>query len=158
MFEEKNTKILKRSKIISQQPRTFENLNIVDKTSFTIEYPKTSRKLSQTIKQSKRVSQIGSGKSSNSPSSNKTKKKSRIFFDQKNVKITKQSHALKGYASFDNNEILIILALNYNLKVLNLQKNKNKLIDLASNLRGFKLVTTLVLEFKKIQSDDKNTM
>ena len=158
MFEEKNTKLLKRSKIISQQPRTFENPNIVDKKSFTIEHPKTSRKLSQTIKQSKRVSQVGSGKSSNSPSYNKTKKKSRIFFDQKNVKITKQSHALKGYASFDNNEILIILALNYNLKALNLQKSKNKLIDLASNLRGFKLVTTLVLEFKKIQSDDKNTM
>ena len=32
---------------------------------------------------------------------------------------------------------------------------KNKLIDLLSALKGFKFVATLVLEFKKIQSDDK---
>ena len=32
---------------------------------------------------------------------------------------------------------------------------KNKLIYLFSKLRMFKLVTTLVLEFKKMESDDK---
>ena len=32
---------------------------------------------------------------------------------------------------------------------------KNKLIYLLSKLRMFKLVTTLVLEFKKMESDDK---
>ena len=33
---------------------------------------------------------------------------------------------------------------------------KNKLIDLLAELRGFKFVATLVLEFKKIQSNDKH--
>ena len=33
--------------------------------------------------------------------------------------------------------------------------NKNKLIDLLSKLKGFQFVTTLILEFKMIQSDDK---
>ena len=32
---------------------------------------------------------------------------------------------------------------------------RNKLIDLMSELKGFKFLTTLVVEFKKIQSDDK---
>ena len=32
---------------------------------------------------------------------------------------------------------------------------KNKLMDLLSELRDFKLVTTLVLELKKIKNDDK---
>ena len=31
---------------------------------------------------------------------------------------------------------------------------RNKLTDLLSELRGFKFVTTLVIEFKKIESDD----
>ena len=33
---------------------------------------------------------------------------------------------------------------------------ENKLIDLLAELRGFKFVATLVLEFKKIQSNDKH--
>ena len=32
---------------------------------------------------------------------------------------------------------------------------KNKLISLFSELRGFKVVTTLVLEFKKIENDNE---
>ena len=32
---------------------------------------------------------------------------------------------------------------------------KNKLIDLLPVLRGFKFVTTFILEFKKIESDDE---
>ena len=32
---------------------------------------------------------------------------------------------------------------------------KNKLIDLLTELRGFKFVKTLVLEFKKLENDDK---
>ena len=32
---------------------------------------------------------------------------------------------------------------------------KNKLIDLLTQLKGFKIVATLVLVFKKIESDDK---
>ena len=33
---------------------------------------------------------------------------------------------------------------------------KNKLTDLLAELRGLKFVATLVLEFKKIQSNDKH--
>ena len=32
---------------------------------------------------------------------------------------------------------------------------KNKLIDVLSQLRGFIFLTTLILEFKKIENDDK---
>ena len=32
---------------------------------------------------------------------------------------------------------------------------KNKLTDILTELRGFKFVKTLVLEFKKIENDDK---
>ena len=32
---------------------------------------------------------------------------------------------------------------------------KNELIDLLTELKGFNFVTTLVLEFKKIENDDK---
>ena len=32
---------------------------------------------------------------------------------------------------------------------------KNELVDLLTELKGFKFLTTLVLEFRKIQSDDK---
>ena len=33
---------------------------------------------------------------------------------------------------------------------------RNTLIDLLSELRGFKLVKTLAVEFKKIEDDEKN--
>ena len=32
---------------------------------------------------------------------------------------------------------------------------KNELVDLLTELKGFKFLTTLVLEFRKIQGDDK---
>ena len=32
---------------------------------------------------------------------------------------------------------------------------RNKLIDLLTELKGFKLVTALILEFKKIENDNK---
>ena len=32
---------------------------------------------------------------------------------------------------------------------------KNELVDLLTELKGFKFLTTLVLEFRKIQSDNK---
>ena len=46
----KNTKSVKQSKIITQQPETFEIPNIVDIKSFITELPKTSHKLSKTIR------------------------------------------------------------------------------------------------------------
>ena len=46
--EHYSTKSVKKSKIITQAPKTFENPNIVD--SIIIEHPKTSHKLSKTIR------------------------------------------------------------------------------------------------------------
>ena len=48
--------------------------------------------------------------------------------------------------------LLILLTLNYNLKILNLIESK--LIELLTQLKVFKFVTTLVLVFKKIESED----
>ena len=50
-IRKKNTKLLKQLKIVIQQPKTFENLNIVDINSVITEHPKTSHKLSRTIRQ-----------------------------------------------------------------------------------------------------------
>ena len=50
---------------------------------------------------------------------------------------------------------LILLILNYNWKILNQSAIKDKLADLLTELKGVKFMTTLVLKFKKIQSDDK---
>ena len=94
----KNTKQVKRSKIIIQQPKTLENSNIADIESVTIEHPKTSRKLSKTPRQAKKVSLEGSGKSSNIPLYSETKKGEKYL----DVKITKRSHAYKSYASSYN--------------------------------------------------------
>ena len=45
-----------------------ESLNIIDLKSATIEHPKTSHKLTKTIRQAKQVSQVpGAGKYSASP-------------------------------------------------------------------------------------------
>ena len=66
--------------------------------------------------------------------------------DEKNAKITKQSPALKGSGNYYNVEVF-----NPELLLENTESTiRNKLIDLLSELKGFKLVTTLVLEFKKI--------
>ena len=94
----KNTKQVKRSKIIIQQPKTLENSNIADIESVTIEHPKTSRKLSKTPRQAKKVSLEGSGKSSNIPLYSETKKGEKYL----DVKKTKRSHAYKSYASSYN--------------------------------------------------------
>ena len=50
---------MKQSEIISQQPKARENRIIVDIKPVFAEHPKTSHKLSKTIKQAKKV---GSGK------------------------------------------------------------------------------------------------
>ena len=70
---------------------------------------------------------------------------------RKNVKITKQADASEGYASSCNG-----LPFNPELQLKNTESAiKNKLKKLLTKLRGFKFVTTLVLVFKKIESDDK---
>ena len=51
----KNRKSVKHSEIITYQPKTFENPNIVDMKPFITEHPKTSLKLSKTIRQAEKV-------------------------------------------------------------------------------------------------------
>ena len=74
--------------------------------------------------------------------------------NKKNVKITKQSHAFKNYASSYNAEIFN----SFNPEIQHKDTEspiKHKLIDFLSGLKGFKFVTKLTLEFKKIQSDNQ---
>ena len=74
-LKRRNAKPVKRSKIITQQPKHFKNPNIVDIKSVIIDYPvKTLHKLSKNIWQSEKVSLVGSGKISNSPLYSETKK------------------------------------------------------------------------------------
>ena len=72
----------------------------------------------------------------------------------KSIKITKREHSFKGYASICNGEILN--SFNSELQLKGIESAiKSKLIELLTQLRGFKLVTTLVLVFKKTKSKDK---
>ena len=73
----------------------------------------------------------------------------------KKLKITKQSHAFKGYANTYNVEIL-----NSFNPVLQLNDTKSAIqikliIYLLTELKGFKFVIILFLVFKKIESDNK---
>ena len=64
-MKKKNTKLVNWSKIITQQPKSLENPNIVEIKSVIIEHQKTSRKLSKVTRQAVKVSQVsGSGKNS----------------------------------------------------------------------------------------------
>ena len=77
-----------------------------------------------------------------------------FWMKKKNVKIIKRAHALKGYASSDNVEILN--SFNPELQLKDTESAiKNKLIELLSESRGFRFMTTLVLVLKKIESEDK---
>ena len=72
-IRKKNTKSIKQSKIINQQPKTCENSSIIDIKSAIIEHPQTSNNLSKTIRQTGKVSQVGSNSS--------------LYSDTKKVKI-----------------------------------------------------------------------
>ena len=78
----------------------------------------------------------------------------KIFQKEKNVKITKRAHAFKGFTSSYNVEILNSFKAELKLKDTE-SAIKSKLIDLLTQLKGFKFVTTLVLVFKKIESEGK---
>ena len=77
----------------------------------------------------------------------KQKKKKENFLSWKCVKITKRSHTAKGYGNTYNVEIWNFFYPELHLKATE-SATKNKLIDLLSELRGFKFVKALVLEFK----------
>ena len=67
-------------------------------------------------------------------------KRSEIFLNEKKLKIAKQAHAFKGYASANNVEILN--TFNPELQVKDTEfAIKNELTNLLSELRAFKFVT-----------------
>ena len=82
----KNRKSVKQSKIITYQPKTFEKPNSVDIKSVITEHPKTSHKLSKTLRE---VEKEGCNSSLYSEK----------FLNEKNLKITKREHAFNSYAS-----------------------------------------------------------
>ena len=142
----KNKKAVKKSEIITYQPKSFENPNIVDIKWVITEDPKTSHKLSKTKKKGEKV---GCNSSLYSDTN-----KSKHFLNERNVKITKREHAFKGYASTCNVEVLNSFNPKLQLKGTG-YVTKRKLIQLLAELEGFKFVITLVLVFKNIESEDK---
>ena len=76
--------------------------------------------------------------------------------NENNVKIRKQAHAFKGFGSSYNVEILN--SFNPELQLKDTESSiKSKLIEVLTKLKGSKLVTALVLEFKKVESEDKTS-
>ena len=124
-LRKKNRKPIKQSEIITYQPET---LDTVDIKSVITEHPKASHKLCKTKIQAEKVS-------SKSSVYAKTKKV-KIFWAKKIVKTTKWEHAFKGYVSTYNVKILNFL--NHELKGTE-SANKSKLIELLTQLKGFKL-------------------
>ena len=117
-------------------------------------HPKTSCKFLETIKQTEKVSQVsGVDKYFASPLYSETKKWN-IFWrkkDYKNAKITKWPHA---YAS--TYSIKTLNSFNSELQLKDAEfAIKNWLIGLLSELIGFKFVRAMVLELKKIESDNE---
>ena len=74
--------------------------------------------------------------------------------NEKNVEITKQEYAFKGYASTYNVEILNNFNPELQLKDTE-HVIESKLIELLTELKGCKFETILALLFKKIKLEDK---
>ena len=137
-LRKKIRKSVKHSEIITNQPKTFDSVDI---KSVIAEH-----KLSNTIRKDEKLD-------SNSSLSSDTKERENCL-NKKNIKITKREHAFKGYASTYNVEILN--SFNPELQLKDTESAiKSNLIELLTQLRGFKFVTTLGLVFKKIESKDK---
>ena len=78
----------------------------------------------------------------------------KMFLTKKIYKIAKREHAFKGYASTYNVEILN--SFNSEIQLKDTQSTiKSKLIELMTQLLGFKFVATLVLVLKNIECEDK---
>ena len=70
------------------------------------------------------------------------------------MKIIRRAHAFKSFASSYN--VAILDSFNPELQLKDTESTiKSKLIDVLTQLKGFKFVATLVLVFKKIESEDK---
>ena len=125
-------------------PETFQNPNIAVVKLIITEYPikvQTSDKSSKTIGKNEKVDSNSSLYSD--------KKESEKFLNEKNVKIAKGEHAFKGYASTYNIEILS--SFNPELQLKDTESAiTSKLIELLTQLKAFKFVTTSVLVFKEL--------
>ena len=99
------------------------------------------------------ISQINAAEEiSNSPLKSKTEKRENVF--DKKCKIAKRSHSYKRYASTCNVEILN--SFHPELQVKHTEfAIENELIYQLSEVREFKFVTRLVLEFRNIESNDE---
>ena len=107
-----------------------------------MEHPKNSHKLCKTLREAKKVS---TGRNFNSRLYSEATKREH-FLDKKNTKIAKRSHAHKGYGSSFKADILN--SFNPELQFTdNESEIKKKLTNLLTELRGFKFVTTLAIEF-----------
>ena len=74
--------------------------------------------------------------------------------NEKNIMKAKPKIFLKAMQAFHNVEILT--SFNPELKFKDTESAvKSKLIELLTELKGFKFMTALVLAFKKIESEDK---
>lgn len=79
---------MKRSEIITQQRKALENPSTIDIKAVTVEHPKCSRKLSKSIRQAEKVSQVsGADKNSNSSLYIETTISEKSL-DDKNARIT----------------------------------------------------------------------
>ena len=96
---------------------------------------------------------VYTGKNCTSPLYNETTKRENFFNEKKNAKIAKQSHTYKSFASSYNINILISFSAELQIKDTE-SAVRSKVIDLLSELREFKFVSTLVIELKKIASDN----
>ena len=95
IYTKKTQKIGETIKIITQQPNLIENSNVIELKSVTLEHPKTSHKLSKTIKQAKKFSEIvGACKHSTSLLYREITKHEKRFW--------RRYHAYKGYANSYN--------------------------------------------------------
>ena len=74
--------------------------------------------------------------------------------NEKNIKIAKREHAFKGYPSTYSVETLNYFNPELQLKDIE-SAIESKLIEVLTELKGFKYVIILVLEIKKIESEDK---
>ena len=69
--------------ILNNTINRFCKTNIIDIKSIAIEHPKTSLKLSKTIKQDKKVFQVGTDKNSNSPLYQEIAKRAKCLDEKK---------------------------------------------------------------------------
>ena len=79
---------MKRSEIITQQRKALENPSTIDIKAVTVEHPKCSRKLSKSIRQAEKVSQVSDADKNSNSSLYIETTISEKSLDDKNAKIT----------------------------------------------------------------------